>query len=92
MRRCWRYDTLPSVIRVMPGSYKLVAYYGDRDNLPMFDTPFYYGETKASLKRGDNLDTVVHTSVATVKVGLTFDESFDFGSQDGGGLFAFFQG
>ncbi len=78
----WRYDTLPSVIRVMPGSYKLVAYYGDRDNLPMFDTPFYYGETKASLKRGDNLDTVVHTSVATVKVGLTFDESFDFDYDD----------
>lgn len=80
--RVWRYDTLPSVIRVVPGSYKLVAYYGDRDCLPAFDTPFYYGETKATLQQGEYLDTVVHTSVATVKVALSFDESFDFDYDD----------
>lgn len=80
--REWRYDTMPSVIRMVPGSYKLVAYYGDCDNLPAFDTPYYYGETKVSLKQGDNLDTVINTSVATVKVALTFDESFDFDYDD----------
>ncbi|MDE6452080.1 MAG: DUF4493 domain-containing protein, partial [Odoribacter sp.] len=80
--RVWRYDTLPSVIRVVPGSYKLVAYYGDADCLPAFDMPYYYGEAKTSLKRGECLDTVVHTSVATVKVALSFDESFDFDYED----------
>lgn len=80
--RVWRYDTMPSIIRVVPGSYKLVAYYGDKECLPNFEAPYYYGETKVALKAGDNMDTVVRTSVATVKVALSFDESFDFDYDD----------
>ncbi|MDE7073854.1 MAG: DUF4493 domain-containing protein, partial [Odoribacter sp.] len=47
-----------------------------------FDTPYYYGETKVTLKDGDNLDTIVRTSVGTVKVALDFDESFGFDYDD----------
>lgn len=80
--RTWKYAELPDMIKVVPGSYKLVAYYGSDTVLPAFDTPYYYGETKVTLKDGDNLDTVVRTSVGTVKVALDFDKSFGFDYDD----------
>lgn len=80
--RTWKYAELPSLIKVVPGSYKLVAYYGSDTLLPAFDTPYYYGETKVTLHEGDNLDTIVKTSVGTVKVALDFDESFSFDYDD----------
>ena len=80
--RTWKYEELPNMIKVVPGSYKLVACYGSDTLLPAFDTPYYYGETKVTLKDGDNLDTIVKTAVGAVKVALTFDESFDFDYDD----------
>lgn len=78
----WKYAELPSLIKVVPGSYKLVAYYGTDSILPVFEKPFYYGETKVTLKEGDNLDTLVNCSMAAVKVAVEFDKSFGYEYDD----------
>ncbi|MBD9180457.1 MAG: DUF4493 domain-containing protein, partial [Odoribacter splanchnicus] len=78
----WKYAELPSLIKVVPGSYKLVAYYGTDSILPAFEKPFYYGETKVTLKEGDNLDTLVNCSMAAVKVAVEFDKSFGYEYDD----------
>ena len=82
MLREWKYADLPSLIKVVPGSYKLVAWHGSDTVLPAFDEPYYYGETKITLKDGDNLDTVVNVQVATVKLAVQFHESFGFDYDD----------
>lgn len=78
----WDYNSLPSLIKVVPGSYKLVAWYGTDSILPVFEKPYYYGETKITLKEGDNLDTLVDVRNAATKVAITFDESFSFDYED----------
>ena len=78
----WKYDELPSLIKVVPGSYKLVAYYGTDSILPAFEKPYYYGETKVTLKEGDNLDTLVNCSMGAVKVAVEFDKSFGYEYDD----------
>lgn len=76
--RTWKYNDVPSLIKVVPGAYKLVGWYGADTVLPAFTAPYYYGETKITLKEGDNLDTVVNCSLAAVKVAVGFDESFGY--------------
>lgn len=76
--RTWKYNDVPSLIKVVPGAYKLVGWYGADTVLPAFAAPYYYGETKITLKEGDNLDTVVNCSLAAVKVAVEFDESFGY--------------
>lgn len=78
----WDYNSLPSLIKVVPGSYKLVAWYGTDSILPVFEKPYYYGETKITLKEGDNLDTLVDVRNAATKVAVAFDESFSFDYED----------
>jgi len=80
--REWEYEHLPSLIKVVPGSYKLVGWYGSDTLLPAFEKPYYYGETKITLKEGDNLDTVIQVKVAATKVAIAFDESFSFDYDD----------
>lgn len=82
----WKYDELPSLIKVVPGSYKLVAYYGTDSILPAFEKPYYYGETKVTLKEGDNLDTLVNCSMGAVKVAVEFDKSFGYEYDDFGSI------
>ena len=78
----WEYGNLPSLIKVVPGSYKLVGWFGSDTILPAFDRPYYYGETKITLKEGDVLDTIVPVKVAAAKVAITFDESFGYDYDD----------
>lgn len=80
--RTWDYESLPSLIKVVPGSYKLVAWYGNDSILPAFESPYYYGELKITLKEGDNLDTIVKSTNAAVKVAVKFDESFGYEYDD----------
>lgn len=80
--RNWKYAELPSLIKVVPGSYKLVACYGTDSILPAFEKPYYYGETKVTLKEGDNLDTLVNCSMSSVKVAVEFDRSFGYEYED----------
>ncbi len=80
--REWKYEEVPSLIKVVPGAYKLVAWQGTDSIYPAFEAPYYYGETKMLLKEGDNLDTVVNVGLAAVKVAVAFDESFDFEYED----------
>ena len=78
----WEYGNLPSLIKVVPGSYKLVGWFGSDTILPAFDRPYYYGETKITLKEGDVLDTIVPVKVAAAKEAITFDESFGYDYDD----------
>jgi len=78
----WKYGELPELIKVVPGSYKLVGWYGSDTLLPAFEKPYYYGETKITLKEGNVLDTVVRVNVAAAKVAVAFDESFSFDYED----------
>lgn len=78
----WEYGNLPSLIKVVPGSYKLVGWFGSDTILPAFDRPYYYGETKITLKEGDVLDTIVPVKVAAAKVAIIFDESFGYDYDD----------
>ena len=78
----WEYGNLHSLIKVVPGSYKLVGWFGSDTILPAFDRPYYYGETKITLKEGDVLDTIVPVKVAAAKVAITFDESFGYDYDD----------
>ena len=78
----WEYGNFPSLIKVVPGSYKLVGWFGSDTILPAFDRPYYYGETKITLKEGDVLDTIVPVKVAAAKVAITFDESFGYDYDD----------
>ena len=80
--KTWDYGSVPSLIKVVPGSYKLVAWYGNDSILPAFESPYYYGELKVTLKEGDNLDTIVKSTNAAVKVAVKFDESFGFEYDD----------
>lgn len=80
--REWKHEELPRLIKVVPGAYKLVAWQGTDTVYPAFEQPYYYGETKITLKEGDNLDTVVNVGLAAVKVAVSFDESFDFEYED----------
>ena len=80
--KTWKYSELPNLIKVVPGSYKLVAWYGSEENLPVFDKAYYYGERKLTLKDGDNLDTTVIAARAATKVAVAFHESFDFDYTD----------
>lgn len=80
--KTWDYESVPSLIKVVPGSYKLVAWYGNDSILPAFESPYYYGELKVTLKEGDNLDTIVKSTNAAVKVAVKFDESFGFEYDD----------
>ena len=78
----WEYGNLPSLIKVVPGSYKLVGWFGSDTILPAFDRPYYYGVNKITLKEGDVLDTIVPVKVAAAKVAITFDESFGYDYDD----------
>lgn len=78
----WEYGNLPSLIKVVPGSYKLVGWFGSDTISPAFDRHYYYGETKITLKEGDVLDTIVPVKVAAAKVAITFDESFGYDYDD----------
>ena len=71
--REWKYEEVPSLIKVVPGAYKLVAWQGTDSIYPAFEAPYYYGETKMTLKEGDNLDTVVNVGLAAVKVAVALD-------------------
>ncbi|MGL5682273.1 MAG: DUF4493 domain-containing protein [Marinifilaceae bacterium] len=74
----WNYSDLPQLIRVNPGSYKMVAWHGTDSLYPLFDTPYYYGEIKLKMKDGDNIDTTMTCVSKAVQISVNFDESFDF--------------
>lgn len=76
--RTWdSYLDVPAEIRVKPGSYKLVAWYGG-DNLPAFDSPYFYGESKISVAGGKDTTTTITARHAATRVYVNFNESFDF--------------
>ena len=76
--RTWdSYLDVPAQIRVKPGSYKLVAWYGG-DNLPAFESPYFYGERKISVAAGKDTTTTITAKHAATRVFVNFKDGFDF--------------
>lgn len=69
------YDDVPNPLRMVLGSYKLVAWYG-ADKLPTFDQPYYEGVAKFTVQEGVTADATLNCSLAATKVNVTFKEGF----------------
>ncbi len=77
--RTWdNIDDVPEIIKLTPGSYKLVAWKGDIELLPSFEEEYFEGEAKFSITGGQNLDIPITVKHAQTKINVDFDsESFD---------------
>lgn len=76
--RTWdSYSDVPAQIKMVPGSYKLVAWYGG-ENLPAFESPYYYGESKIAVTAGNKTETAITAKHAGARVFVDFKESFAF--------------
>ena len=73
------FDQVPSVLKFTPGAYKVVAEYKPAGvKIPAFDTYIYRAEEKFVIKAKDNLHINLTAKLATAKVSVEFDPSFDF--------------
>ena len=73
------FDQVPSVLKFTPGAYKVVAEYRPSGvKIPAFDTYIYRAEEKFVIKAKDNLHIDLTAKLATAKVSVEFDPSFDF--------------
>lgn len=69
---------LPSEIRMVPGSYRFVAWYGDREQFPSWDAMYWQGENKFKIQQDEVLELPLSVKVGVAQVKVTFDaESFD---------------
>lgn len=72
----FKYNSLPEVVTLPVGEYKVKAYYGDDNIVAKFDSPAYYGESDViSITNGkivDIKDPIVCT-LYNVRVAVSFD-------------------
>lgn len=73
------FDQVPAKLKFTPGAYKIVAEYKPAGvKIPAFDTYIYRAEEKFVIKAKDNLHIDLTAKLATAKVSVEFDPSFDF--------------
>lgn len=73
------FDQVPAKLKFTPGAYKVVAEYKPAGvKIPAFDTYIYRAEEKFVIKAKDNLHIDLTAKLATAKVSVEFDPSFDF--------------
>lgn len=65
----------PEYIRVVTGSYKLVAWCGDTSLMPSFLDMYYVGESKFAVTAGQDTAVKIDVKVGVTKVKVEFDES-----------------
>lgn len=70
------YSELPNPIRINPGQYRFVAWYGSTA-LPAWDTPYYEGAHNFSMETNEEKILNLTCQAAAVKVQINFDPSFD---------------
>lgn len=69
---------LPSEIRMVPGSYRFVAWYGQDDVFPSWDAMYWQGEYKFKIEADDILEVPLSVKVGVAQVKVNFDvASFD---------------
>lgn len=69
------YNDMPNPLKMVLGSYKLVAWYGN-GNLPAFDKPYYEGVSKFTVANGETVNAQLECSLAATKVNVTFKDNF----------------
>lgn len=69
------YNDMPNPLKMVLGSYKLVAWYGN-GNLPAFDQPYYEGVSKFTVANGETVNAQLECTLAATKVNVTFKENF----------------
>lgn len=73
------FDAVPSTLKFTPGAYKVVAEYKPEGfGLPAFEAYSYRAEEKFVIKSKDKLQIDLVAKLATAKISVEFDPSFDF--------------
>lgn len=75
-------EDMPEQIRMVPGSYKLKAVYGDKENLPLFDKLPSGDEVKFSVQPGVSIPIELNCKPQAAMVTVEFDPTFDVGYSD----------
>ncbi len=76
LEKSFRYGDMPSVVDLREGSYKAVAYYGNKEQAQGWNTPYFEGSSDFNV--GANEVNEVEPIVATfanVKVTILYDEA-----------------
>lgn len=74
--RTWeRIADVPSQIRVVAGSYKLVAWSGDTSLMPSFVDMYYEGSEKFTVAAGGEVSVALTVKLGVSKVKVEFDEA-----------------
>lgn len=72
------FEAAPATLRFTPGAYKVVAEYKPAGmKIPAFDTYSYRAEEKFVVRSGDRLQLDLVAKLATSKISVEFDPSFD---------------
>lgn len=72
--RTWASITeVPSVINLVTGSYRFVAWYGSSEGFPSWDGLYWQGENKLKVESGVTTDAPVVIKLGVVQVSVTFD-------------------
>lgn len=73
------FDDVPATLKFTPGAYKVVAEYKPEGiAIPAFDTYTYRAEEKFVIKTKDKLHVDLVARLATAKISVEFDPTFDF--------------
>ena len=70
---------MPELIKMVPGSYKLIASYGERVKLPVFDKFQSGAEVKFAVEPEVTIPVELNCSPTATIVSITFDPTFDDG-------------
>lgn len=74
---------VPDVIKVVSGSYKMVAWSGDASLLPSFEHLYYEGVHKFAITAGELVEVPLIVKIGVTQIAVTFDKtSFDYSYSD----------
>ncbi len=68
-------EDIPDVVKVVEGSYQLIAWCGSREALPSFGGEYYEGSNKFSVEQGQSVAVPVVVKHGETKVAVEFDEA-----------------
>ncbi|MEG1606869.1 MAG: DUF4493 domain-containing protein [Mucinivorans sp.] len=77
LREWATWSAVPQPLRVVPGSYQLIASSGAPLVAPRFDTPYYEGAVKFTVANKQKLDLALKAQLAAAKVQVSFGSGFD---------------
>ena len=72
-------NEMPNEVRMVPGSYKLMASYGDKSKLPMYDNMPSGAEVKFVVEAGMTVPIALDCTPQAAMITVEFDPTFDDG-------------